>query len=136
MRARDFLTEEHLLNEVMPVITRNNSLAQAKKNIGITKKTVGSTSTIKPTGTSGTKQQAANNLEPEKVRAADQAVDRLIRPGAEIPLPTNLGRAEKFKITQIKGDEVEIENPDARRDNAQPKKITFKRDDIKKSIAI
>ena len=134
MRARDFILETDLVNEIVPVITRQNSLTKAMK--AVKTQPVKSASTIKPISTRGTTQKQIQNLEPKQIRAADRAVDKLIRPGTKIPLPSTSGKPEQFKIVKIQGNDVEIENPEANKDLAQPKRLTYKKDDIKKSIAI
>lgn len=138
MRAKDFITLSQQLDEVMPLVTNSNSLAKAKQNSQVIKKTsgtMGSTGTIKPRGT--VQQQTQNAPDQADITQAEIQVDKAIQPGKQIPLPTaGTGKPQNFKITAVKGDEVEIENPDGHRDPNQPNKLTYKRQDIKKSIAI
>jgi hypothetical protein len=138
MKANEFLTLEHQLDEVMPLITNSNSLAKAKQNSNIARKntgTMGSVGTIKPKGTA--QQQTQQTPEPADITQAEIQIDKAIQPGKQIPLPTaGNGKPQNFKITAVKGDEVEIENPSGHRDPNQPNKLTYKRSDIKKSIAI
>lgn len=138
MRAKDFITLSQQLDEVMPLVTNSNSLAKAKQNSQVIKKTsgtMGSTGTIKPQGT--VQQQTQNAPDQADITQAEIQVDKAIQPGKQIPLPTaGTGKPQNFKITAVKGDEVEIENPDGHRDPNQPNKLTYKRQDIKKSIAI
>ena len=95
--------------------------------------TVGTTGTQKTVGT----PQSGQTINPTQIQAADKKLDQAIRPGAEIPLPTvGTGGPQKFKVTKVQGDEVEVENPEGDSDSTQPKKLTFKKDDVKKSIAI
>lgn len=139
MRAKDFITLEQKLDEVMPLITNQNSLARAKQSTKVANKTpsgtLGSAGTIKPKGTAQQQTQSAPTQ--ADVTQAEIQIDKAIQPGKQIPLPTaGTGKPQNFKITAVKGDEVEIENPDGQRDPNQPNKLTYKRTDIKKSIAI
>jgi len=134
MRAREFISE------VMPLVGlarksmtgRQAAQQAAKPQQGGTKS---------PQGTQGTQgtQSSANNQEPQdtdsKAQAAlDAAKDKILKPGASIPLPTAKGKMQNFKVTKVQGDEVEIENPDSDKAPEQPEKIVYKKDDIKKSI--
>lgn len=138
MRATEFITLEQKLDEVIPLITNSNSLAVAKQNASVTNKqtkTMGTVGTVKTKGT--VQQQTQQTPEPADITQAEIQIDKAIQPGKQIPLPTaGTGRPQNFRITAVKGDEVEIENPDGHRDPNQPNKLTYKRKDIKKSIAI
>lgn len=139
MRANEFITLEQKLDEVVPLITRNNSVAQARRGISQVKQTTGSVATNKPKGTQGTPQSAVKKQIPDQgqVTKAEIELDRAIAPGKTIPLPTaGTGKPSKFKVTKVSGDEVEIENPDGKKDPNQPNKLTYNRDDIKNSIAV
>jgi len=59
----------------------------------------------------------------------------MIKPGKAIPLPTEKG-SQNFKVSKIQGNEVEIENPAAMKDPSQPKKVVYKKDDLKRSLTI
>jgi hypothetical protein len=138
MRATEFITLEQKLDEVIPLITNSNSLAVAKQNASVTNKqtkTMGTIGTVKTKGTM--QQQTKQTPEPADITQAEIQIDKAIQPGKQIPLPTaGTGRPQNFRITAVKGDEVELENPDGHRDPNQPNKLTYKRKDIKKSIAI
>lgn len=138
MRLTEFVTPEQQLDEVMPLITNRNSLAQAKQGNAVVKKpsgTIGTAGTIKTQGTA--QKQVQQTPDRADITQAEIQIDKAIQPGKQIPLPTvGTGKPQNFKITAIKGDEVEIENPDGHRDPNQPNKLTYKRNDIKKSIAI
>jgi hypothetical protein len=138
MRATEFITLEQKLDEVIPLITNSNSLAVAKQNASVTNKqtkTMGTIGTVKTKGTM--QQQTKQTPEPADITQAEIQIDKAIQPGKQIPLPTaGTGRPQNFRITAVKGDEVELENPDGHRDPNQPNKLTYKRKDIKKSISI
>jgi hypothetical protein len=85
-----------------------------------------------PNATQPTQQQQPNQ---QQQKAADIAKDNLIKPGQSIPLPTGKG-SQDFKVGKIQGDEVEIENPAAASDPTQPKKVVYKKDDLKRSLTI
>ena len=136
MRAKEFITLEQHLNELVPIVNRNNSLAKAQVGMKQMQRTQGSTSTIKPTGTKPSPQAAAKQIaDPAQLNKAEKAIDQAIRPGQKVPLPTAKG-AQEFKIKARRGDEVELENPDGNKDPNQPNSLTYKVDDVKKSIAI
>jgi hypothetical protein len=139
MRANEFITLEQKLDEVVPLITGNNSIAQARRGVSQAPRPTGSVSTNKTIGTQGTPQSTAKNQMPDQgqVTKAEIEIDRAIAPGKTIPLPSaGTGKPTNFKITKVSGDEVEIENPDGQKDPSQPNKLTYNRNDIKKSIAI
>lgn len=139
MRADEFITLEQKLGEVAPIITRNNTVAQARRGVSQVKQPTGSMSTTKSTGTQGTPQSAVKQQIPDQgqVTQAEIELDKAIAPGKTIPLPSaGTGKPTNFKVTKVSGDEVEIENPDGKKDPNQPNKLTYNRDDIKKSIAI
>lgn len=137
MRSIEFISETQKLDEVIPLIAKTNSLARAE--VGIKARGMGTSGTIGTTGTQKTvgTPQSFQKIDPTQIKAVDKKLDQAIRPGAEIPLPTvGTGAPQKFKITKVQGDEVEVENPERNSDSTQPKKLTFKKDDVKKSIAI
>lgn len=149
MRANEFIKEEEKLDEVLPLITGAASLvggsmklaggvasgigAAAKgvgKGIGAAAKGVG-----KAVGAVGNK--VADKLDPQDKLAQDRAKDQLLQPGRNIILPTKgPGGPEKFKVTKVQGDEVEIENPEGNKSPDQPNKLVYKKNDIKQSINI
>lgn len=165
MRASEFIKEEEKLDEVLPLITGAASLAggamklaggvagglgaAAKgigKGIGGVASGVGSAAKgiVKGVGavstrvgqTLGPAEPDEKSLDPAARAAASQAKDKLIKPGAQIQLPTaGPGGKQPFKVTKIQGNEVEIENPDAK-DPTQPNKLVYNKDDLKRSITL
>lgn len=158
MRASEFIREEEKLDEVLPLITGAASLAggamklaggvasgigaaakgigkgigAAAKGVG---KGVGAVST-RVGQSMGPAEPDENSTDPVARAAASQAKDKLIKPGAQIQLPTaGPGGKQPFKVTKIQGNEVEIENPDAK-DPTQPNKLVYNRDDLKRSITL
>jgi hypothetical protein len=155
MRASDFIKEEEQLNELLPLVVAgakgvaavakgaakvggaNNGAQTAVGRVG---KPMGSTPTQgNPNATqTNTPQQAAQQQQapnPQQQQAADRAKDKMIKPGQSIPLPTQQG-SQSFKVGKIQGDEVEIENPAAQADPTQPKKVVYKKDDLKRSLTV
>lgn len=143
MRVNEFVKEEEQLDEVLPLITGAAALAggvmkgagaAAKgigKGVGAAAKGVGSA-----VGAVGNKVAGAvtGDDEPEDP-AVDQAKDKMIKPGAKLPLATKAtGGPENFKVTRVQGDEVEIENPKPQ--GSEPSKVVYKRDDLKKSLSL
>jgi sRNA-binding protein len=159
MRASEFIREDEKLNELLPLVVGGaraiaggaKTLAKfgAAKNatqtaVGRVGKPMGSTPTQgNPNATQPTQQQQPNATQPtqqqqpnqQQQKAADIAKDNLIKPGQSIPLPTGKG-SQDFKVGKIQGDEVEIENPAAASDPTQPKKVVYKKDDLKRSLTI
>jgi len=118
MRAEEFITLEQKLDEVVPLMTRNNSIEQARRGVTQIKQPTGSISTNKPTGTQGTPQSVVKKQIPNQgdVTKAQIEVDRAIAPGKTVPLPAaGTGKPTNFKITRVSGNEVEIENPDGKK---------------------
>jgi hypothetical protein len=79
--------------------------------------------------------QNAAPTDPARAQALDRAKDQIIKPGANVNLPTDgTGGPGEFKISGIQGDEVEIENPNPA--PGEPRKIIHKKDDIKQSMSL
>ena len=157
MRANEFITIKQHLSELAPLMPRNNSVAQARRGTvqtGSSMSTIKSSGTVGPNQTVGTqprsqsgmttpttptpanggvKQQVSNQ---GTVTQAEIELDKAIAPGKIIPLPTASGTPTNFKITRVTGNEVEIKNPLGAKDPSQPNKLTYSRDDLKKSIVI
>lgn len=95
-----------------------------------------------PNATVGT--QPANTVKPKPMGAADSnagaaptptgaaptmGADAEIRTGATVDLPTKTpGGKKAFKVTRAQGDDVEIEDPQAK--PGEPKRMVYKKDDI------
>ena len=79
--------------------------------------------------------QETTPTDPARAQALDRAKDQIIKPGANVKLPTDgTGGPEEFKIAGMQGDEVEIENPNPA--PGEPRKIVHKKDDIKQSMSL
>ena len=149
MRLEEFVTEEERLDELLPLITGAASAiggagklaggvatgvgAAAKgigQGVGAAAKGVG-----KAVGT--TAQAAADRLKKDDDPEIDQAKDNMLRPGNKLKLPTKTaGGPSEFKVTRVQGNDVEIENPDAVKNSQEPKKVVYKKDDLKKSMQV
>lgn len=163
MRASEFIREEEKLDEVLPLVTGAASLAggamklaggvasgvgsAAKgigKGVGAAAKGVGKgagnlaskVGQPKPGDTIGEPDDEQNtSTDPARAQAIDRAKDQMIKPGANVKLPTDgTGGPEEFKIAGMQGDEIEIENPNPA--PGEPRKIVHKKDDIKKSMSL
>lgn len=156
MRASDFIKEEERLDELLPLVVAGArgvaTGAKTLSKIGAVKKaTQSATGRVgKPMGapnaapTQADPNAQTNNPQstvppdqpdPKQAADLDRAKDQLIGPGKEIPLPTEKG-SQNFKVGKIQGDEVEIENPAAMKNPTQPKKVIYKKDDLKRSMTI
>lgn len=90
--------------------------AQAAKQVGAT-----AVKTPSSTGKTTSAQIAAKT---------QQAVaQQLLKRGNSIPMPTQKGTKD-FKIDDVKGDEVTLINPDARKAPEEPEKLTYKKKDL------
>lgn len=156
MRADEFIKEDAKLDEVLPLVigAARGLAAGAKlgaKAIGAASKIGGQVAKAVGRGTPPTSKvgQALGSTgsttvsnppqQPNQAQNRDieQAKDRLIQPGKQIPLPnTAKGGVQNYKVTKVQGDDVEIENPDALKDPTAPKKVVYKKQDLKRSIAI
>jgi hypothetical protein len=162
MRADEFIRKEDKLNEVLPLVglaAKGVGGALARGAVkgaagaigrGLGRAAVGGIGAAakgavgmaaKPfqsrTGdTIGTPDnQNATPTDPAKKAAMDRIKDQSIKPNSEIELPTaGPGGTEKFKVSSIRGDEVEIENPNPA--PGEPRKTVYKKDDIKKSMSL
>lgn len=145
MRADEFIREEEKLDEVLPLIgaAARGIAGSALKGAGAAAK-IGSKSASKPgmlptqsqtMGAPDEEPDANIPTDPARAQALDRAKDQIIKPGANVKLPTDgTGGPEEFKIAGMQGDEVEIENPNPA--PGEPRKIVHKKDDIKKSMAL
>lgn len=151
MRANEFISEQQKLDEVLPLVVG------AGRGVGTAAKTIGKVGAIKsaaqkavgrvgqamgatkadPQGQTTQPQSTIPPDQPDPKQAADinRAKTLMIQPGKQLPLPTQTG-SKNFKVSKVQGDEVEIENPDALKNPTQPKKIVYKKDDLKRSLTI
>jgi hypothetical protein len=139
MRADEFINSDEKLDEILPLIgmAARSVAGMAAKNIG--KAAVGAAAQKigqKVSGMAGSQAQPTVPGDNKRYADIDRAKDTLLQPGKKLVLPTQTGKPQAFKITKVAGDEVEIENPDAVKDPSQPDKITYDKQDIKKSISI
>lgn len=146
MRASEFISEDERLNELLPLVVAGGAKTLAKNAtqtaVGRVGKPMGSTPTQgNPNATQTNtpqqpnQQQTQQQPDAKQQQANDLAKDKMIRPGQSIPLPTTKG-SQDFKVGKIQGNEVEIENPMASKDPTQPKKVVYKKDDLKRSLTI
>jgi len=164
MRANEFIKEEERLDELLPlVIGAARGVAAGAKvlsKIGAVKKAAqtatgrvgkpmgepagaappqpaGAVTQADPAGQSTAPQStiAPDQPNPQQAAQIDRAKDQMIKPGQDIPLPTEKGM-KNYKVGKIKGDEVEIENPAAMKNPTEPSKVIYKKSDLKRSLAI
>jgi hypothetical protein len=165
MRTSEFISEKDKLDEVLPLITGAAALAggamslaggvasgvgaAAKgigKGIGGVASGVGGVASGVGSATKGVGKGAGNLAskigapdnkpkDPAKRLAMDRVKDQAIRPGSQIDLATpGPGGTEKFKVRNMQGDNVEIENPNPA--PGEPKTVTYKKDDVKRSMSL
>jgi hypothetical protein len=164
MRANEFIKEDERLDELLPlVVGAVRGVAAGAKvlgKIGAMKK-MAQTATgrvgdpmgqpagaapSQPAGAAPSQPAGAVSaapqstaqpvkVDPQQAAQADRAKDQIIRPGRDIPLPTDKG-IQNYKVGKIQGDEVEIVNPDAKKDPTQPSKVIYKKDDLKRSLTL
>jgi hypothetical protein len=143
MRADEFINSDEKLDEILPLIGMAAGAA-ARSVAGMAAKQVGKAVAgaaaqkigQKVAGMAGSQKQPTLPGDNTAYADVDRAKDALLQPGKKLVLPTQAGTPQAFKITKVAGDEVEIENPDAIKDPSQPDKITYNKQDIKKSISI
>jgi hypothetical protein len=147
MRAREFITAKDQLDEVLPLIgLAARAVGGAIGKAAVKGAVKGAGSLAKGTVNAATKPfqsqtntpaaaQTAAVKNPTQARAQDRAKDQLIKPGTTVQLPTaGTGGLSDFKITQTRGDDVEIENP--KPGPNEPKKLVYKKSDIKQSMSL
>lgn len=158
MRASEFIREEDIVNEVMPLVkagaatagtvktsaqaVRNNPLKSKTQNPGMlpgqsndvnNNDTIGDPNDPSPVNVKN--QKPVTNKNPATQQAIDRAKDEIIRPGSSINLPTDsTGGPAQFKVTRVSGNEVEVENPNP--GPGEPKRIVHKKSDIKGSMSL
>lgn len=150
MRLKEFVTEEERLDELLPLVTGAAALAGGAAKLaggvasgvgaaargigkGVGAVARGTGKAIGAVGSAAAKKIGQKDDTPE----IDQAKDNMLRPGNKIKLPTKTaGGPSDFKVTRVQGQDVEIENPDANTNNAEPQKVVYKRDDLKKNIQV
>jgi hypothetical protein len=150
MRANEFIREDETLNELLPLVVAGGAKTLSKTGAAKNATQTATGRVGKPMGSVPTQgnpnatqtntpqqpnQQQPNQQQANQQQAADVAKDKMITPGQSIPLPTTKG-SQDFKVGKIQGDEVEIENPTAMQDPTQPKKVVYKKDDLKRSLTI
>lgn len=142
MRAEEFIKEEEQLDEILPLLAVPLAVGAAKavggvgsavgglgKAVGGIAKGVGSAAqgVGKAVGATGTAAASA----------IDAAKDKLLQPGKSVKLPTGqAGGPTEFKVKAVKGDEVELENPEGTKSPSQPNSVTYKKADVKRSISV
>ena len=153
MRADEFIKEDTKLDEILPLVIGAarglaagaklgaKAVGAASKIGGQVAKAVGSTTSKvgQALGSTGSTTVSNPPQQPNQAQNRDieQAKDKLIQPGKQIPLAnTAKGGVQNYKVTKVQGDDVEIENPDALKDPTAPKKVVYKKQDLKRSIAI
>jgi hypothetical protein len=148
MRADEFITEKDKLDEVLPLVglaakTAGGMLAKGAAKVAggmLAKGAKAATNVVSSANkpqTMGAADPATPAITPNNVKnqAVDRAKDQVIKPGATINLPTtSTGGPEQYKISRMQGDEVEIENPNPA--PGEPKKVSYKKDDIKKTMSL
>ena len=77
---------------------------------------------------------AKSTIGTDAAKAAQKSGDalsaQLLKRGSKIPMPTQSGPAKEFEVDDVKGDEVTLINPDAKRAPEEPEKITYKKQDV------
>lgn len=86
--------------------------------------------TPKTPNTTTTEPQAAK---PQSTASTPMGADADLRTGGTVDLPTNTpGGKKQFKVTRAQGDDVEIEDPQAK--PGEPKKMVYKKDDLQRAM--
>lgn len=124
--AKKYDLDEEQLDEILPALLpiagRMAAGAAAK---GLIKGGIGA---AKLAGKGIKKLSGLASRDEKKVKqAAQQAQQKLIKPGQSLPMPSGKGQAP-HKITRVTGDEVELEVPDSK--PGQPQKHVYKKKDL------
>lgn len=138
MRFKEFnKSVDHRTDEVLPAIgAAMQAVGGAAKTIGgaaakavgnVAKKAVG-------TAVGAVAGAAKSTIGTDAAKAAQKSGDalsaQLLKRGSKIPMPTQSGPAKEFEVDDVKGDEVTLINPDAKRAPEEPEKITYKKQDV------
>jgi hypothetical protein len=163
MKADEFITEDDRLDEILPLLVgaargvgmaagaaaragigaaklgakavgaAANAAGAVAKGVGSAARAVGS---VASAPSKGVGQQAASKVAgTAKDKALDVAKDQLLKPGSTIALPSATGQTN-YKVSSVRGADVELDNPDAKRDPTQPTKLLYKKDSIKQNMAL
>jgi 5-formyltetrahydrofolate cyclo-ligase len=107
MRAKEFVFKPGHISEDMPLLVKTGQ---------------GSA------GTQSTEQSMGQDSE------LDRTIDKMLKPGKQLDLPTKKGQTQKFKVTRVTANEVEIENPNDQKSPNQPEKLVYQKDDITNAL--
>jgi hypothetical protein len=110
-----------------------NAAGSVAKGVGSAARAVGSVAgaPAKGVGQSSSSSPAGT----AKDKALNTAKDQLLKPGSTIALPSATGQTN-YKVSSVRGADVELDNPDAKRDPTQPTKLLYKKDSIKQNMAL
>ncbi len=67
-------------------------------------------------------------------KALKQVSKKLLRRGGQVPLPNTDNQVQQYKVDNVKGDEVTLVDPKAKRKPGQPEKVVVKKQDIEPVI--
>lgn len=158
MRYDEFTTEKQRLDELLPLIpaiaggVARAAVGGAAKAVGkaaargvgkLAKKAVGIGKTAaKAPAAPAVPQTAPTTNDPNaKVDTQPAATTPApamgatsdLRPGGEIDLPTKTtGGMKKYRVTKAQGDDIEIEDPQAK--PGEPQKMVYKKGDIERAM--
>lgn len=117
-------------NEALPAIGAAIGAAAkvAGKAVGgIAKKAGKAVGAVATKATTSAGKSMANKVSQQATQAASQ---QLLKRGNSIPMPTQKGKQAEFEIDDVKGDEVTLINPDAKKAPEEPEKVTYKKKDL------
>lgn len=135
MRFDEFKDVEKKFDEALPAIgaaagrmaagAAKMAAGAAKKIAGQAAKAVGAKAVGGATTSAG--KSTANKI---ATQATQAAANQLLKRGNAIPMPTQDGKQKEFEIDDVKGDEVTLVNPDAKKAPEEPEKVTYKKKDL------
>lgn len=162
MRATEFIDETQKLDEVLPLVAMAGRAVaagaaravgrgikslvgggaepeadDAGPNAKVGTQTNTPTAPVAPTapasaGTTG--QTAPPTFSKTPGGKTSQTPPMQLRPGSDIELPSENGTVNKFRVTKVTGDDVEIENPDKTRNPQEPSRMIFKKRDLEQGM--
>ena len=134
MRFNEFRPVDKNVDEALPAIgaiagaagaALKGAAAGAKKIAGQAAKAIGAKA-VGNASTSAGKSQAGKIAQ----QATQAASQQLLKRGNALPMPTQDGKQKEFEIDDVKGDEVTLINPDAKKAPEEPEKVTYKKKDL------
>ena len=134
MRFNEFKPADKSVDEALPAIGAIGKMAAGavKAAAGAAKSVAGAAAkAVGAKAVGGATTSVGKSTAGKVAQQATQAVaQQLLKRGNAIPMPTQDGKQKEFEVDDVKGDEVTLINPDAKKAPEEPEKVTYKKKDL------